>query len=88
MDRIKDKISLETTSEEYRDYYFQLCNKRILFYNAIGNNNNVELSNSACNFLCALNVFENKIPREIIIEKFEDFRQARNLAKEILRNCL
>jgi hypothetical protein len=74
--------------EAYRKYYDAVCEKRIFFYNEIGNENKKELADCACNFLYALNIFEDKVPKRIIRERFEDFKQAGDLAREIIRDCL
>ncbi len=84
LDKVRDKILLKETPKRYRDYYFQVCNKRILFYNAI-NNDNGQLSESAYNFLFALRIFENEVPRKIIREQFENFKNVKGLVLEILK---
>jgi len=85
---IMSKSILKQDLEEYKSYYFRVSNKRILFYNQIDEGDKKELKDCACNFLCALSIFEDKVPKEVIKKEFEDFRRARNLAKEILRSFL
>jgi hypothetical protein len=77
----------EEELNSYQEYYENARYKKDLFYDAI-NYDNGKLEECACNFLCHLKLFKINVPRKIRKKNFEDFREARDLAKEVLRGCL
>jgi len=68
----------------YKEYYKTVCNRRILLYNSIEDEEPLETIDRAWNFLTALSFFKANVPRRVIREKFENFEEERGLAREIV----
>jgi hypothetical protein len=71
--------------EEYNEYYRALCDKRALLFSSVGNEEPFASKEYAENFLLALKIFKKKVPRRVIKERYDDFRDARDLALVVLK---
>ncbi len=83
---VTQKEMSEMIFHRFTKYYLDTYNKRILFYNQIGDDCRMDVVNCAYDFLRSLDVFRERVPRQIIAERFENFKEARSLAKNILKD--
>lgn len=70
--------------EEYNRYYLELCDKRTLLFSSVGSEEPDTSRKYALDFLVALRIFKGTVPCRIIRERFEDFRDAKDLALVVL----
>lgn len=70
--------------ELYKAYYEKVSDSRTLLYSAVGDEEHYVSKEYASNFLLALRMFKKVVPRRVIRERFEDFRDAKDLAVEVL----
>ncbi len=71
--------------ELYQAQYAELCNRRTQLYSSIGYEQPQVSIEEAENFLLALKIFNKKVPRRVIRERFDDFRDAKDLALVVLK---
>ena len=71
--------------EFYRTQYEDLCNRRTLLFSSIGDEDSYSIREYALNFLVGLKIFKKAVPNRVIRERFEDFRDAKDLAQEVLK---
>ena len=66
--------------------YREICDERIRLYNFLDFEEPDKIREKAYNFLLKLKIFRKKVPMQVIIERFEDFRDAKDLACDVLNN--
>lgn len=70
----------------YQSYYEKIRDGRTRLYSSVGCEEPYESKECASNFLLALSIFRKIVPERVIRERFEDFRDARDLASEVLKS--
>lgn len=71
--------------ELYQSYYEKVRDGRTRLYSSVGCEEPYESKECALNFLVALKIFKGIVPKRVIRERFEDFRDAKDLALEVLK---
>ncbi len=70
--------------ELYKSYYERARDLRTLLYSSVGDEDHNQSGEDALNFLTALRIFKKAVPKRIIRERFDDFRDAKDLALLVL----